>query len=95
MRGVDVEEAAAVGAELLDRDLRRDGPERNRLLGRGRLLGDRIALVVLERLAVGPFFGLSYVTGWTSVTVAALSKVCSTPWLTSTTANTIDSGSRM
>ncbi len=54
VRRIDVVEAAAVGAELLDRDLRRRGPERNRLFGRRRLLGDRIALLVLERLAVGP-----------------------------------------
>ena len=52
MRRIDVVEAAAVGAELLDRDLRRGGPERNRLLGGGRLFGDRIALFVLERLPV-------------------------------------------
>ncbi len=52
MRRIDVVEAAAIGAELLDRDLRRGGSERNRLLGRGRLLGDRVALLVLERLAV-------------------------------------------
>ena len=52
MRRVDVEEAAAVGAELLDGDLRRRGPERDRLLGGRRLLGDRVALVVLQRLPV-------------------------------------------
>ncbi len=33
VRGVGVEEAAAVGAEHLDRHLARDGPERDRLLG--------------------------------------------------------------
>ena len=43
----------------------------------------------------GPFFGASYVTGSTSVTVAYLSKVCTTPWLTSASASTSDSGSRM
>ena len=33
MRGIDVEEAAAVGAELLDGDLAGDGALRDRLLG--------------------------------------------------------------
>ena len=33
MRGIGIEEAAAIGAELLDRDLARDRAERDRLLG--------------------------------------------------------------
>ena len=40
MRGIGVEEAAAIGAEHLDRDLRRDRPDRDGLLGafeRGRI----------------------------------------------------------
>ncbi len=53
MRRIDVEEAAAIGAELLDRDLGSGRPERNGLLGCRHLFGDRIALVVLERLTVG------------------------------------------
>ena len=35
MRRVHVEEAAAVGAELLDGNLRRGGPHREHLLGHG------------------------------------------------------------
>ena len=47
MRGIGVEEAAAVGAEHLDRDLRCDGPERDDLLGalqrrRGDRTGERL-----------------------------------------------------
>ena len=40
MRGIGVEEAAAIGAEHLDRDLRGDRPDRDGLLGafeRGRI----------------------------------------------------------
>ena len=53
MRRVDVEEAAAVGAELLDRDLRGRRPERQGLLLGARLFHDRLAVLVGERLAVG------------------------------------------
>ena len=47
MRGVDVEEPAAVGAELLDRDLRGDRSQRQHLVGalkRGRagVVGERL-----------------------------------------------------
>ncbi len=57
MRRIDVVEAAAVGAELLDRDLRRRGSQRNRLLGRRHLFGDGGALFVLQRLPIGARLG--------------------------------------
>ena len=51
VRGVHVEEAAAVGAELLDRDLRGRGPQREDLLGDAALpSGVRDRLVVLGQL---------------------------------------------
>ena len=52
VRRVDVVIASAVGAELLDRDLRGHRPKRNSLLGRGRFLRDRVALFILKRLTV-------------------------------------------
>jgi hypothetical protein len=51
MRGIDVEESAAVRAELLDRDLRRRRSDGDHLLLLRRLLGDWIAFLVLDRLA--------------------------------------------
>ena len=58
MRRVDVEEAAAVGAEHLDRDLRSGRAHRQRLLVGALVLHHRLALVVLQRLAVGARLGL-------------------------------------
>ena len=51
MRGVHVEEAAAVRAELLDRDLARGRAERHRLLGDELRLGDRLARRIDDGLA--------------------------------------------
>jgi ribosomal protein S15P/S13E len=58
MRRVGVEEAAAVGAELLDRLLRGDRPIGSVCLSVLRVFHHRVALVVLERLAVGAVLGL-------------------------------------
>src|SRR5258705_12101404 len=52
MRRVHVEEAAAVGPELLDRDLRRGRPYRDDLLGQLGLLGRGLPLRVEHGLAV-------------------------------------------
>ena len=52
VRRVHVEESAAVGAELLDGDLGRRGPDGQDLLGQGRLRHLRLALLVEDRLAV-------------------------------------------
>ena len=53
MGRIDVEEPAAVRAELLDRDLRSSGAERYDLLFHLRLLRHRIALFILDRVALG------------------------------------------
>ena len=55
---VGVEEAAAVGAQHLDRDLRGHRAHRQRLLVGALVLHHRLALVVLHRLAVGAQLGL-------------------------------------
>ncbi len=52
MRGIRVQEAATVGAKLLDRFLRRNGTHGQGLGGRGGRLGDRVAFLILQRLAV-------------------------------------------
>ena len=52
MGRVDVEEPAAVGAELLDGDLGRGRADREHLLGQGRLLRLGLALFVEDGLAV-------------------------------------------
>ena len=53
MRRVRVEEATAVGAEVLDSDLRRGRTEREGLRSDGRFLGHLLARGVLHRIAVG------------------------------------------
>ena len=53
VRRVDVEEAAAVRAELLDGDLRRRRTHRDELLRHGRRLRLRLSAVVEHRVAVG------------------------------------------
>src|SRR5512147_1732021 len=53
MSRVDVEEPAAVSAELLDRDLRSSGTKRNHLLLHFRFLSHGISLFILYRVALG------------------------------------------
>ncbi len=55
--GVGVEEAATVGAEHLDRLLRRDRAHRQGLRLRGGFLGDGVALGILERIACASILG--------------------------------------
>ena len=57
VRGVGVEEAAAVGAEHLDGLLRGDRAHGQRLRRGPGVFHHRLALGVLQRLAVGPFLG--------------------------------------
>ena len=63
VRRVDVEEAAPVGPELLDGDLRRGGSHRDDLLGERRLLGLGLTLVVEHGLAVLVGLGLVIARG--------------------------------
>ena len=77
MGRVDVEEAAAVGAQLLDGDLRGRRADGERLLGRRPCRS-----ASFDRLRQAPRSGTE-------------SKFCTTPCDTSTTASTIDSGSKM
>ncbi len=53
VRGIDVEESAAVGAQLLDRDLRRCGSQRQELLGHFLARGVLRVLCELRRLIRG------------------------------------------
>ena len=56
MRGIGIEKAAAVGAELLDGFLRGDGPHGQNLGLSRDGLGDRVALVIQERFALAVCF---------------------------------------
>ena len=51
MRGIGIGVTAAVGAEHLDRDLRRHRALHDVLFGDGLLFHDRVALRVVDRLA--------------------------------------------
>ena len=87
MRGVHVEEAAAVRAELLDRDLARGRPERQRLLVPARTVtGARAARRLVRHLDRHGLDELHRPVG---------AKLCTTPCETRTIASTSDSGSRM
>jgi hypothetical protein len=57
MGRVGVEEAAAVGAQHLDGFLRSNRAHGQGLLGGFGVFHDRVALVIFQRLAVGPFLG--------------------------------------
>jgi hypothetical protein len=63
VRRVDVEEAAPIGSELLDGDLRRGRSHRDDLLGEGRLHGLGLTLVVEHRLAILVGLGLVIARG--------------------------------
>ncbi len=96
VRRVDVEEPAAVRAELLDRDLRRGRTERQRLLGHRDLLGDRVALRVLDRGARGVELRLVHHHRLDERhLLVRRQKVCTTPCDTSASARISESGSRM
>ena len=58
MRGVDVKETAAVGAQLFDGNLRSSRPDRQHLLGLLDRLHDRVAGSILNRVAIGIRLGL-------------------------------------
>ena len=80
VRGVDVEEAAPVGAELLDGDLRGGRAHRDDLLGERRLLGRGLPLLVEDGLAVLVGHRLVVLVGWTTVTLGYAANVWTTPW---------------
>ena len=79
MGRVDIEEPAAVRAELLDRDLRSSGSERYDLLLHLRLFRHRISLFILDRVALGIELRVIVGDGLGERTVLYSLKVCTTP----------------
>ena len=96
MRGVGVEEAAAIGAEFLDRFLRSDRPHRDRLRGRRHVSHARRRRAhPSARCRRHPSSAPDTASPPACARPCSASKFWITPWLARNNASTNDSGSRI